>query len=250
MQDIVDVAGNLASPASPILTDTRWSNLLYLTIILGIVVEEFILRYHLSNWQYHCLLVCLVDTNGDFRSCQILFYHHFITLEHSLAQGGSQLILVLYFADAKTRSIGSRLHEARHSDALFNLVLTNQILITTADEQRVSNTNTIAAQILVKHKLVESHSLNQYTTSGIGNVYEVEIALQDTILTWSAMNGDIGIVEELGLAVFHKREVIAVDLCRDTTRQFHVPVLTLDIDDIHIVSLFVEERKETLSRTQ
>ena len=55
------------------------------------------------------------------------------------------------------------------------------------------------------------------------------------------MDGDIGIVEQLGLAIFHERKVVAVDACRDAARQLYMPVLALDIDNVHVVALLVEE---------
>ena len=60
------------------------------------------------------------------------------------------------------------------------------------------------------------------------------------------MNGDIGIVEELGLAVFYKREVVTVNACRNASRQFDVPVLSFDVYDIYVIALLVKEGLESL----
>src|SRR5574344_317290 len=104
--------------------------------------------------------------------------------------------------------------------------------------------------MLVQHKLIESHGLYQHTARAIWEMYQVEVSLQNTVLTWSTMNGDIGIIEHCGLTVLHKGEVITVDNNRGTVRQFHMPVTSLHIHDIYIVTLFVEERVKSLSRAQ
>ena len=76
---------------------------------------------------------------------------------------------------------------------------------------------------------------------------QVEIALHHTVLAWLTMDGDIGIIEELTLAVFDKREIILVDLGCCAIIECHMPIDTLDVYYINIVTLFVEERVESLT---
>ena len=76
---------------------------------------------------------------------------------------------------------------------------------------------------------------------------QVEIALHHAVLAWLTMDGDVGIIEELALAVLDKREVILVDFGCCAIVECHMPVDTLDVYYINIVTLFVEERVESLT---
>ena len=240
------MASNLGDTLSYIGRETGRSNLLYLTIILGIVVEELVARHHLCGRQDNGLLASLINTLRNFRTLQEALNHNLGTLQHSLADSRSQLVLAFHLADAKTGTVGSRFHEARHTDALLYLIIAYQFLIALTDEQRLCYTDTVAAQILVQHELIERHRLNQYATGRVRQSDEVKVTLQDTILARCTMNGDIGVVKEGGLAVYHEREIVAVNLGRQTVGQFNMPVLSLDINDIDVIALLVEEGVESL----
>ena len=49
MQNVVDMASNLTYPFRNILWQTCGSDLLYLSIVFGIVIEELIRSYNLSS---------------------------------------------------------------------------------------------------------------------------------------------------------------------------------------------------------
>ena len=74
--------------------------------------------------------------------------------------------------------------------------------------------------------------------------------MQQTVLTWSTMDSDIGIIEQLGLSVLYKGEIVAVNLGCRTVMQFNMPILSLDVNDIDIITLLVEEGVKSLSRAQ
>ena len=61
------------------------------------------------------------------------------------------------------------------------------------------------------------------------------------------MNGDIGIVEALCLAVLYKREIVTIDGSCCTVMQFNVPFLSFDIHNIDIIPLLIKEGIKTLS---
>ena len=103
---------------------------------------------------------------------------------------------------------------------------------------------------MIENKLIESHCLNQHTTSGIRKSDQIKIALKQPILTRSAMNSNIGIIEKTGFTILDKREIITVYLSRSTIRQFYMPVLPLDVHNIDIVTFLVKKRKKALCRTQ
>ena len=71
---------------------------------------------------------------------------------------------------------------------------------------------------MIQDKLIKRHGLHQYTTRGIRQSDQIEITLKQAILTWGAMNGNIGIIKKTRLAILDKREIIAVDLSRGAIR--------------------------------
>ena len=79
---------------------------------------------------------------------------------------------------------------------------------------------------------------------------QFEESLQNAILTWCAMDGDVGIIELHKASVLHKRKIVAVDGRRGAVGQFHMPVGTSHNDDIDIVTILVEEGIKPLCRTQ
>ena len=226
--------------------DTRRGDLIHLTVVFRVVVEELITGHHLCNRQQHRLLLCLIDTLRDLSSLKEALHHHLRTLHHGLADGGGKLILVLHLRYAKRRTVGSRLHEARHTDTFLYLVIAHQLLIAFADEQTLCHAHAIAAQVLVQHELIKRQCLNQNTTRAVGKVNQLEVALQDTVLARGAMNGDIGIVEHHQLTILLEREIILVDRCRGTVIQVRLPAVTFDDHDIYVVFFLVEKGVQTL----
>ena len=92
---------DLTHTSSHLLGNTGRSDLLYLAIVLGVVVEELIARYHLSDGEQDGLLLSLIDALCDLCSIQETLDHHLGALQHGLANGRSQLILILHLRDTK-----------------------------------------------------------------------------------------------------------------------------------------------------
>ena len=250
MKDIIDMAGNLRHAVCYLWRDTSRRDLLHLTIILGVVVEELIAGHNLRDWEDNSLLTGLVDTLCDLRPFKETLDHHLRALQYRLADGWGQLIFILHLRDAKRRTICSRFHEAGHADALLDLIIADQFLIALTDQQGVGHADTITTQILVKYELIESHCLYQHAAGAIWHVNQIKVALQQPVLTWSTMDSDIGIIEQLGLSVLYKGEIVAVNLGCRTVMQFNMPILSLDVNDIDIITLLVEEGVKSLSRAQ
>ena len=71
---------------------------------------------------------------------------------------------------------------------------------------------------------------------------EVEVALHQSVLARGAVNGDVSIVEDHSLAILaDEREVVLVDGGHVAVFVFHVPVDALHVDDVNVVTFFVEE---------
>ena len=75
-------------------------------------------------------------------------------------------------------------------------------------------------------------------------------ALQDTVLTRCAVNGDIDIVKMTLLTILLEREIMNSHTCSSTIGQEHLPVGTLHLYHIDIIAFFVEKRIKPLSRAQ
>ena len=72
MEDVVDVAGDLRHTVGNLRSNACRCNLLHLTIVLGVVVEELIARHHLGDGEDDSLLTSLVDTLRNLRSLDSL----------------------------------------------------------------------------------------------------------------------------------------------------------------------------------
>lgn len=114
----------------------------------------------------------------------------------------------------------------------------------------VGNRAAESLQVVVQRKLMEGECFDQHVAGRVRQVNHVEIALQHAILSWCAMDGDIGIVKTDFLAVLHEREVVFVDNRLAAVRQVDMPVILPDHDDIDVVTLMVKGRINTLCRAQ
>ena len=124
------------------------------------------------------------------------------------------------------------------------------MLLTATYQYALGYAHAIAAQIVVQYELVEGHRFHQYVAGRVGDVNQFEVALQDTILARSAVNGDVCIVEETCVSVLFEREVVLVDRSCGAVGQFNMPIGTAHVNDIHVVALFVHKRIDALSRAQ
>ena len=95
------MARNLGHAVGNLLGETGRRNLLHLTVVLGIIVEELITRHDLRSRQHDRFLPGLIATLRDLRAVEEALHHHFRALHHRLADGGSQLVLVLHLGNAE-----------------------------------------------------------------------------------------------------------------------------------------------------
>lgn len=222
----------------------------HLAVVFSVVVEEFVLRHHLRCRKHHALLPRLVASDGDFCSFHVFLHHDVVALHDGFTDGRGELVFVLHLRHTEAAAVGGRLDEARHTDFLLYLVVADEFLVALAYEQAVGHAHSITAQILVEHKLVECHGLDEHATGGVRQVYQFEISLQYSVLARCAVYGDVCVFKEHEFAVLLEREVVAVDGRRCPVVQFHMPVKTFHVYDIHVVAFLVEERVESLRRAQ
>ena len=160
------------------------------------------------------------------------------------------MVFVFHLGNSEAASVSCRLNETWHTDFLLYLIVAHKCLIAFTYKQTVCHAHAIASEILVQYELVECHCLHQHSACRVRQMNKFEIALQYSVLSRGTVYGYIGIIKLHEFAVFHKREVVTVYWCESTVVQFHVPVVTLHVYDINIVTLFVKERIESLCRAQ
>ena len=204
MQYVIDMAGYLVDTAGGVLAEACRCDFLYLSVVFCVIIEELMLCNYLGSRQHYGLFARLVATYRNLGAIDTFLYHHVLALQHGLAYSWSQLVYVLYFAHTEAAAVGCRLYKARHTDALFYLFIAHELFIALANEQAVCHTNAVRAQLVVQYKLVEGHGFYQHATGRVRQVYQFEVALHDTILARSAVNGDVGIVKLHELAIEYK----------------------------------------------
>ena len=75
---------------------------------------------------------------------------------------------------------------------------------------------------------------------------QLKIALHDTVLSRSSVDGDISIIKHDQFTILLEREIIAVNGSRCAVGKVNAPVHTFYVHDIDVVTLFVEKGVETL----
>ena len=189
------MAGFFGHTTSGIVREASGCNFLHLTIILGIVVEEFVLCHHLSSGEHHALILRFIAADRNLGTLKIAFYHHLAAFHESHAQGGCQLVSILHLRHAEAAAIGSGFYEARHAHLLGYLFFSIFIFFATTQQDALSHVHAHTAKIIVQYIFVKGHCLNQHATGAVRNVEQFKVALYNSVLAWSAMNGNVGIVE-------------------------------------------------------
>ena len=175
--------------------------------------------------------------------------HGRVALHEGPAQSRSQLVCVLHFGHSEARTVSNRLDKAGHAKDVLHLLLAELVLFPTFHQHTFGHFDAECSEVVVQNVLVEGHCFHQHTAGRVGYVQQLKVALHDSVLARGAVNGDVGVVEKHGFAFFHEREVVFVDAGCVAVVKANVPVLSLDGDDVDIVSLFIEKRIEALCRT-
>ena len=159
------------------------------------------------------MLAGLVASAGDFRSLHEGFHHHVLTFAKSQIDGRTQFGSLLYLGGAEGGTSAGRLYKARQSHTLDDILVTHVLFLSAAYEHTVGNRHSQGAHIIVEYEFIIGHGFHEHVGGGVRHAYQVQVALQDTVLAWHAMDGDIA---EVGADAFSllilKGEVIAVHL--------------------------------------
>ena len=113
------------------------------------------------------------------------------------------------------------------------------------DDEAFADADTESFQVLVQGEFIERHGLHEHVRCGVRQMDEVEISLQDTVLTRSAMYGDVGEIRPDTLAAFHEAEIVAVHVRTAPAFQMSLPCHTFDFNDINFISFLVEKGIDT-----
>ena len=101
-----------------------------------------------------------------------------------------------------------------------------------------------ASHIVVHYELIVGHCLDEYITGTVGHSYQVEVTLENAILAWCAVYGDVAIIGTDAFALLvQEREVVFVN--RGALLVFtneRLPFSCMHLYLIYIIALLVQER--------
>ena len=124
------------------------------------------------------------------------------------------------------------------------------------EQDALGNRNAEGRKITVAGELRTGEGCCQHAATAVGHAYHVEISLQDTILTWGAVDDDIGEVEGEFHAVHHDRKVLTIDgpglvpVVLLAVILHHLPFGTLDDDDAGLIFAVVNETPDALGTAE
>ena len=153
----------------------------------------------------------------------------------------------------KTRTTRIRLYKARNAQAFSNLpFVIGSNVVAFAHHYRVRDVQFgESTQEVVKRKLIESECFNQNVACRVGHTDKIEVALHNTILARSAMNGNIGKVKVVAFAISRvKWEVIAIDEALLLSVKYGPISTSFDFYNVAVILFVVHKGQNTLCRTQ
>ena len=140
------------------------------------------------------------------------------------------------------------LDEARQVDETHHVFVRGSLPL--LQQQRFGDAHPKALEELTAREFIVSERGGQHAAARIGDAEHIEIALQASVFSRRAVNGDIGVVEEYLRAV-RRTEAEVVAVYRHVAfGQFHVPVRAVHHYDVRLVPVFVDKRANALRATQ
>ena len=219
--------------------------------------------HHLRYGECHGFVFGLVHAAGDLRPFHVSLADDLVALLESAFDGGIDLFHALHLRAAERRTAHVALDETRQTQGLGYLRRVGQFL-TRTEHHALGDMEAEIGEVVVAGVFVERQRSSQHTAARIRQTYHVQIALQDTVLTRRAVDGDVREIERVTRALARIRKIILVD-GTGLSHQFIIqlalraaqyiirnghPFLTLQHYDCHLVPLFVHKRIQTRRRTQ
>ena len=112
---------------------------------------------------------------------------------------------------------------------------------TLLDEQAVGHRYAEGTHVVVQHKLVIRHGLDEYVACAVGHADEVEITLQHSVLARCTVDGDVAEVRANALLAVLETEVVAIHNVPCAVGQDGLPVAGMNLYLIYIIARRVEE---------
>ena len=124
-----------------------------------------------------------------------------------------------------------------------DLIVGNKVFIALTNDEALRDAHTEAFQVLVQRELVKSHGFDEYAAGRIRHSDKIEIALQDTILTRGAMNGDVGEIGMHRTTSYLEREILAAHCGAFAVCKMCFPYKTSQFDDEYLEAFLVDEAR-------
>ena len=180
------------------------------------------MRHHLRNRKYHRLLFGFVAAAGNLHTVHKSLYQNFFGFSKSLCNGGLYLFLHIHLRHTEAGTAQAGFDKTRQAYLPDYIFIGNRLSLT--KQQGIGNAHAERLQILVAGKLVIRQCGGKYPTTGIRDVKHIEIPLQASVFSRSAVDSDIGEVEHYLRTVQPEAEVVAVYRSFRSVGELHVPV--------------------------
>ena len=109
----------------------------------------------------------------------------------------------------------------------------------------MSDIHTKSFQIMIAGKLVERKCTDKHTTRRIRHSDHIEISLQTSVFSRSAVDCDVGKIKMLDLAVLTKTKIILVYWCVFPAGKYNRPFVSFYDGNIYIIFVFIKKREDS-----
>ena len=146
-----------------------------------------------------------------FRADELALDHDFVAFVHRLVNGGHHVVEGFHLADAEGTTAGIGFDETGQTDAFDDFGGRGEVFAAAHHEAVADMDTGQRTQIIVERKLIESEGFDENTAGAVGEADEIEVALQDAVLTRRTVDGDVGEIEPVALSVDFVRKITKVD---------------------------------------
>ena len=242
--------------------DTGRRDLVHLTFVLGVIVEELIMGDHFGNRESHRFVLGLIDAAGHFGTLHERLADDLIALLESPLNSGIDLLHGLDLGASERGTAYVRFDETGQTECCCDLRRVRPFL-SGAKNHTVGNVESEIREVMVAGVLIERERSGQYSAAGVRHADHVQIALQYTVLARRAVDRDIREIERVLHALARKRKIILVNRAGFAISEILLnshpfreglgvgyPFLAVQDNDSHLVPLFVHERIQSRRRTK
>ena len=109
----------------------------------------------------------------------------------------------------------------------------------------MSDIDTKSFQIMIAGILVKCKCTDKHATRRIRHSDHIEVSLQTSVFSRSAMDCDIDKIKMSDLAVLTETKIILVYWCMFPAGKFHRPFISFYDGNIYIIFVFIKKREDS-----